>query len=78
MNILMTGGTGFIGGKLIEKLVEEGNHVYVLTRHPKYHQDTEYVSFISYQFPIKRLPFIHAMINLAGESLFGYWSPKKK
>jgi len=78
MNILMTGGTGFIGSRLVEKLVDEGNHVYVLTRNPNQYQDTEYVSFISYQFPIKRLPFIHVMINLAGESLFGYWSPKKK
>ena len=78
MNILMSGGTGFIGSRLVEKLVDEGNHVYVLTRNPNQYQDTEYVSFISYQFPIKRLPFIHVMINLAGESLFGYWSPKKK
>lgn len=78
MNILMTGGTGFIGGRLIKKLVEAENHIYVLTRNPKQHKDTEYVSYISYQFPINRLPFIHAIINLAGESLFGYWSPKKK
>ena len=27
---------------------------------------------------MKKLPFIHAVINLAGESLFGYWTAQKK
>lgn len=78
MNILMTGGTGFIGSHLIEQLVLEKHHVYVLTRFPKKHPDSDYVSYISYKYPIKKLPFIHAVINLAGESLFGYWSNEKK
>lgn len=34
MNILVTGGTGFIGGKLIQKLIEEKEHkITLLTRH---------------------------------------------
>src|SRR5690625_2520562 len=78
MNIMMTGGTGFIGSKLVQKLVTEGHHVYVLTRYSKKYQDTEFVSYIRYDFPVRRLPFIHAMVNLAGESLFGYWTERKK
>lgn len=78
MNILMTGGTGFIGGKLLEQLVLEGHHVHVLTRYPKKHTDTAYVTYISEKYPMKRMPFIHAVINLAGESIFGYWSKDKK
>lgn len=78
MNILMTGGTGFIGTRLVEKLEQSGHHVYVLTRSPKKHQDTPNISYISFNYPIKRLPFIHAVINLAGESLFGYWTEQKK
>ena len=78
MNILMTGGTGFIGSRLLQQLVLDHHHVYVLTRHPKKHKDTEYISYISYEYSINRLPFIHAVINLAGESLFGHWSQKKK
>lgn len=74
----MTGGTGFIGSRFVQKLVEEGHHVYVLTRHPKKHQDTQSVTYISYQYSMKRLPFIHAIVNLAGESLFGYWTEDKK
>jgi uncharacterized protein (TIGR01777 family) len=56
----------------------EKHHVYVLTRHPKKHPDTEFVSYISFKYPMKKLPFIHAIVNLAGESLFGYWSKEKK
>ncbi|MEI3606415.1 TIGR01777 family oxidoreductase [Pseudogracilibacillus sp. SE30717A] len=78
MNIIMTGGTGFIGSHFVNKLVNEGHHVYVITRYPRTHKDTESISYISFDYPVKRLPLIHAVVNLAGESLFGYWSDKKK
>ena len=78
MNVLIAGGTGFIGSRLVQKLVEEDCHVYVLTRYPKQYQNSEHVTYISYQFPLKRLPTIHAVVNLAGESLFGYWTSEKK
>lgn len=78
MNILMTGGTGFIGSRLIQKLVQNEHHIYVLTRTPRKYKNTEYVTYVSFNYPMKRLPFIHAIINLAGESIFGYWSNKKK
>lgn len=74
----MTGGTGFIGSHFIQRLVTEGHHVYVLTRHPKKHKDTEHISYISFRYSMKKLPFIHAVINLAGESLFGFWTEEKK
>src|SRR5699024_7893329 len=74
----MTGGTGFIGKELLNQLVLEGHHVHVLTRYPKKHTDTAYITYISDKYPMRRLPFIHAVINLAGESIFGYWSKKKK
>ncbi len=78
MNILVTGGTGFVGEKLINKLIEEGNHAYVLTRSPKKHPNTPDVTFISYDYPVSRLPKIHGIVNLAGESIFGKWSEDKK
>lgn len=78
MNVLMTGGTGFIGSRFVHKLVSEGHHVYVLTRNFQQYTDTEYVTYISYNYKMNRLPFIHAIVNLAGEPIFGYWTQKKQ
>src|SRR5699024_5686869 len=61
-----------------KQLILANHHVYVLTRYPKKHHDSAYVSYISEQYPMHRLPFIHAVVNLAGDSIFGYWSTAKK
>ncbi|SFE30950.1 hypothetical protein SAMN05216238_11293 [Lentibacillus persicus] len=78
MNILITGGTGFLGTHLTNALIEKGHHTYILTRSPDKHTDTGNTFFISYDYPVKELPVIHAVVNLAGESLFGYWTLTKK
>lgn len=78
MNFLITGGTGFVGQKLINKLIEHEHHTYVLTRTPKKHPNTAETTFINYDYPVSRLPKIHGVINLAGESIFGKWTESKK
>ncbi|MBM7572461.1 TIGR01777 family oxidoreductase [Aquibacillus albus] len=82
MKVAITGGTGFVGKQLVSKLVSEGHEVYVLTRTPnKYKNDTRihYVGWLNKQDePEKELPTIDAFINLAGDSLFGYWTKAKK
>ncbi|MBP1948111.1 TIGR01777 family oxidoreductase [Virgibacillus litoralis] len=78
MNILITGGTGFVGSHLTKALNEKDHHVYILTRFPEKHTNSEKTSFISYDYQVEKLPAIHGVINLAGDSLFGYWSKKKK
>lgn len=78
MNILITGGTGFVGKKLTAALHEKDHHVYILTRSPEKYEGSAKSTFISYDYPVKKLPAIHGVINLAGESLFGYWSERKK
>ncbi|ALX48960.1 TIGR01777 family oxidoreductase [Lentibacillus amyloliquefaciens] len=78
MNIMITGGTGFVGTHLTKELTEKGHHVYVLTRSPEKRTDTNHIAYIGYDHPVKDLPRIHAVINLAGDSLFGYWTRKKK
>lgn len=35
MNVLVTGATGFVGGRLVEHLLERGDHVTALVRSPK-------------------------------------------
>ncbi|MFC2949594.1 TIGR01777 family oxidoreductase [Virgibacillus sediminis] len=78
MNILITGGTGFLGSSLATSLTDKGHHVYILTRRPENHEDTNQTTYIGYGHPADTLPDIQAVVNLAGESLFGYWTNKKK
>ncbi|WP_099157594.1 TIGR01777 family oxidoreductase [Virgibacillus ndiopensis] len=78
MNVLITGGTGFVGKHLTNELTKQNHHVYILTRSPDKHTNTNSTTFISYKYDMNTLPVIHKVINLAGDSLFGYWSKKKK
>lgn len=78
MNFLITGGTGFIGKHLTEKLTRKGHHVYILTRNPETEENTDLVTYISYEVEANELPPIYGVVNLAGESLFGRWTLKKK
>lgn len=77
MNVLLAGGTGFIGQKLTKKLLQQGYHVYILTRNPKTSTNKN-ITYIGYNHSISSLPSFSTVINLAGESLFGYWTIKKK
>lgn len=77
MNYLLTGGTGFVGKHLVEKLAAAGHHAYIVTRFPEKHSNTTRATFLNFD-QCKNLPPIHGVINLAGESLFGYWSKGKK
>ncbi|MFC3039234.1 TIGR01777 family oxidoreductase [Virgibacillus xinjiangensis] len=78
MNILITGGTGFLGSSLAASLTQKGHQLYILTRTPDNHEDTDKTTYIGYDRQAESLPAIDAVINLAGESLFGYWTEKKK
>ncbi len=75
MQILITGGTGFIGKKLCQKLVEDCYEITVLTRQKNL-------------APSKNIQYIHSLsqkdfnydiiINLAGEPISQNWSTKNK
>lgn len=78
MNYLITGGTGFVGEKLVHQLHEYGHHTYILTRSPEAHTNTEQATYIGYNTEIEKLLSFQGVVNLAGESLFGYWTEKKK
>lgn len=78
LNILITGGTGFVGSNLTKSLHKKSHHTYILTRSPEEYTNTNNATYINYEYPVELLPTIHGVINLAGESLFGYWTKKKK
>jgi uncharacterized protein (TIGR01777 family) len=64
MHILLTGGTGFIGTALCERLRQEGHQLTILTRRPRPGQ--RYVTRLD---EIDNDERIDAVINLAGASL---------
>ena len=80
MKILITGGTGFIGQRLIEKRLSAGDDIYCLTRDPEKVQ----MLFPSEVSALSKLPkpdeiVVDAVINLAGEPILDKrWSDKRK
>lgn len=86
MNIVLTGGTGFIGKALIPRLVEAGHRVCLLTRHSgKINwMNKRYVTAAHWdgQHPgewEKCIDGADAVINLAGESIANKrWSAMQK
>ena len=78
MNILITGGTGFIGGALVESLAQQGAQITVFTRDAS-HFDTDTISYITDLDSIADDARYDVFINLAGESLAtGRWTDERK
>lgn len=83
MNIVIAGGTGFVGKAMAESFAETGDQVFVLTRQPA--PDRPGVTHIEWLTddarPEKHLPHEHidAFINLAGDPInTGRWTIRKK
>lgn len=70
--ILITGGTGFIGSKLVEELLEDGHKITILTRKKIVNDKINYIQNLDGDFDYD------IVINLAGESISKYWSSKNK
>ncbi|MBD7965364.1 TIGR01777 family oxidoreductase [Fictibacillus norfolkensis] len=76
--ILVTGGTGFVGGFLTKHLTALGNEVFILTRKDK-QSDEKGVTYVQWMGSTEPdLPPIDAVVNLAGESINGRWTDEKK
>ena len=63
MRVLVTGGTGFIGRALVEKLTTAGHEVRLLTRRDLPAPDQP--------LPMAILAGVDAVVNMAGESIAG-------
>lgn len=85
MNILITGGTGLVGSRLTEVLVEERNHVYILSR-SEHSDDHPFIHYIKYEPDdinnlswAEELPVnMDSVYNLAGASLQKIWTDSHK
>lgn len=81
MNIVIAGGSGFIGEKLTKLLLDEGHYIKILTRIAK--QSSGNVQYIQWldgaASPEKEIGDADVFINLAGVSINdGRWSEKHK
>lgn len=78
MNILITGGTGFIGTALVRHLLDRGDTVTVYTRSSDFEDDVG-LRHINRLDDISASTFYDAFINLAGESIAeGRWTASRK
>lgn len=90
MKVAVTGATGFVGTRLVERLQSEGHSVVVLTRSPERAQRTfpkasfSNVDLVAYT-PLesgdwqKAIAGCDAVVNLAGEPIAeGRWSPERR
>ena len=78
MNVLITGGTGFIGEALSRELVSSGHNVIITTR-----RQTDSKEKLTWNppslIPSDTMSNIDAVVNLAGESIAsGRWTKKRK
>lgn len=79
--VLVTGASGFIGTLLVKALVEDGQHVIVLSRHPgktAAHFDDS-VTCIASLDELPATQRVDVIINLAGARILGWrWSTARK
>jgi uncharacterized protein len=83
MNILVAGGTGFIGRRLMAALRRDGHDLTLLTRDGdearRVRLDGIAALLWSDPEPVKAVESADAVVNLAGESVAdGRWSPERK
>ena len=79
-SVLITGGTGFVGSRLVEALAAAGHEITVLTRSPhKAKAALPPVRMVSSLDEIVASERIDAIVNLAGEPISdGLWTARKR
>lgn len=82
LQILITGGTGFIGNYLCERLARDGHYLTLISRSPdKYAEESaKNQNYIGWDSDLsKEMDKADVVINLAGENLFGKrWTDEVK
>ncbi len=82
MNILITGGTGFVGEELRMMLLKKGHRLIIVTRNPEKYKNeaAKNQQFISWDSDfVAAMNEVDAVINLTGENLFGQrWTDEVK
>jgi uncharacterized protein (TIGR01777 family) len=76
LNVLVAGGTGFVGRRLCEALAARGDVVTVVSRDPSGARKNA-LPGVSYRGWLPELDAYDAVVNLSGASIFGRrWNPE--
>jgi uncharacterized protein (TIGR01777 family) len=82
MRITVTGGTGFIGGPLVDRLLKAGHEVCVWTRHPQRAKWPKGVTAQAFDAlspsTVPSLEGYDAVFHLAGETISERWTEERK
>ncbi len=81
MNVLITGGSGFIGDRLVNRLLEAGHFVSIFTRRVRERPDRNVGQFYwNHQGVPPHEPFrdVDVVVHLAGEPVAQRWTPAVK
>lgn len=82
MNVTITGGTGFVGRRLVARLLEGGHFVHLLVRHAKTGFGPQVRCSIWNAMDLEPVPEsvaeADAVIHLAGEPVSQRWTPAAK
>lgn len=80
MNITLTGATGFIGRRVVDRLLSEGHALTILTRRPRAGENPRYFAcdLAAGEPPREALDGADAVIHLAGEPVAQRWSEDVK
>src|SRR3954471_5368665 len=78
MNVLISGASGLVGSALIPALVSRGDPVIRLVRHPAEPGAPEIQWSPGSRLDPEVLEGFDSVIHLAGENIFGRWTPAKK
>jgi len=82
MKIVVSGGTGFIGRRLVERLIRDGHSVGVWSRRPGLEKRAGVASFywdpLKEEPPSERVNGMDAILHLAGEPVNQRWDEEVK
>ncbi len=79
MRLVLSGGTGFLGGLLRRALSEEGHQVVLLVRRPPSHAEEIFWNYGERKIEREKLEGMDVFIHLSGENIGrGRWTRKKK
>lgn len=77
MNVLVTGGTGFVGNRLVGLLCARNDRVTIVTREPEQHHTAN--SQVTFERWLPDVSRFDAVVHLAGEPVVGKrWTAEQK